>query len=140
MEVSELKRRLRQAGFEVYRTQDGHVTLAERVRDNLILDSGIAVSAADPLSVRLAIRAHASHFPGKTADEVREAAHRLATVFESEGFAREDEGVSPVAHPSEPERTIDTTFEVLLRRAVRPEELEALVRRCFAARRSSVED
>ena len=40
---SDLKKTLVARGFEVYRTMGDHVILADRVRDNLIMDSGVAV-------------------------------------------------------------------------------------------------
>ena len=42
---SGVKAALTEAGFEVYRTTADNVHLAERVRDNLIMDSGVFVSA-----------------------------------------------------------------------------------------------
>lgn len=116
------------------------MTLAERVRDNLILDSGIAVFAGDPLSVRLTIRAQASHFPGRSADEVRLAALGLTEPFEADGFALEDERSSTLPHPSDPERSIDTTYEVVLRRNVLPDDVETVLRRAFSSRRASADE
>lgn len=42
----ELKRALVREGFEIYRTAGRFVLLADRVRDNLIMDSGVALGLA----------------------------------------------------------------------------------------------
>ena len=47
MNPRELKKALVSSGFEVFRTMPDHVVLAERPRENLILDSGVRVRALD---------------------------------------------------------------------------------------------
>lgn len=45
MNPTDLKKALRSEGFVIYRTLGEHIALAERVRENLILDSGVRVRA-----------------------------------------------------------------------------------------------
>jgi len=40
---AELKKALTAEGFEIYRTTGDRILLADRVRDNLIMDSGVSV-------------------------------------------------------------------------------------------------
>jgi hypothetical protein len=44
--VQELKKAIQQAGLEVYRTRGNEVHLAERPRENLIMDAGVSVLLA----------------------------------------------------------------------------------------------
>ncbi len=48
--VQELKKAIQQAGLEVYRTRGNEVHLAERPRENLIMDAGVSVLLATPAS------------------------------------------------------------------------------------------
>lgn len=41
--ATELKKALQQAGFDVYRARGDEVHLAERPRENLILEAGVVV-------------------------------------------------------------------------------------------------
>ena len=55
----QLKKALVSAGFQVFRTLGEEIVLAERVRENLIMDSGVRLRASEPLEVRIKIgRAH----------------------------------------------------------------------------------
>ena len=44
---ADLKKTLVARGFEVYRTLGDQVVLADRVRENLIMDSGVAARPGD---------------------------------------------------------------------------------------------
>jgi hypothetical protein len=46
--VQELKKAIQQAGLEVYRTRGNEVHLAERPRENLIMDAGVSVLLSVP--------------------------------------------------------------------------------------------
>ncbi len=59
---SELKKTLIAQGFEIYRTSPDQVSLADRVRDNLLMDAGVGVRVQE-LSVRVVFKAQASDFP-----------------------------------------------------------------------------
>ena len=130
---SELKRQLRAAGFEIYRTAGEHVLLAERIRDNLIMDSGVAALLLKPgvVAVQVTVRAQASHFPG--ADETQLWAHArdLAEVFLSQGYDELEKRSEPVPDPNDPTRRLDTSHEILLQLGV--SDSEALYEQLHAA-------
>src|SRR5436853_550872 len=50
--VPEIKKALLASGFEVYRTRGNEVHSADRVRDNLIMDSGVSVRVGAGLAPR----------------------------------------------------------------------------------------
>ena len=52
----QLKRALIDAGFIIFRTLPEEVVVAERVRENLIMDSGIRLRGTPELSVRMVMR------------------------------------------------------------------------------------
>lgn len=143
-DLLELKRRLQAEGFEIYRTKEGHVSLAERVRDNLILDSGIAASSApggSAYSLRLVLRAQTSHFPGYPDDAVLVQARTLAEPFLKQGYTEETTRRSDMTDPSDPSHVLDTVHEVVLRRDPADwTELVAQIRAAFTLPRASTDD
>lgn len=114
--TAELKRLLRDEGFEIYRTRPGRILLAERVRDNLIMDSGVSVASKNGFEVQVVVRAQASHFPGASPESIRERAAELAHHFEEQGYLRGEASESEVPDPSNPGRSLDTSFEIALHR------------------------
>jgi hypothetical protein len=151
-DLNELKRRLRAEGFEIYRTREGRVSLAERVRDNLILDSGIAVGPLDSpherwnasegeFDIHVTVRAQASHFPRATPDAVAARANELAEGLTDQGYQRESNRISGLPDPGDPKRILDTSYEVVLRRVVRGlDELFQQVHSAFSSPRASSDD
>lgn len=151
--LAELKKKLRAEGFEIYRTREGYVELAERVRDNLILDSGIAVgwtssaddsnqAAAEPAPlVRVTVRAQASHFPGYPPDAVAAQAENLALPFQELGYTAEQPRTLDLHDPSRPEHVLDRSHEVLLQKTLADvQELVPEIRALFALRRASSDE
>jgi hypothetical protein len=124
---AELKRKLRVAGFEIYRTAENRVQLAERIRDNLIMDSGITALVAEPsgLAIQVTVRAQASHFPGASPDQLWSHATALAEQFLTDGYLKEGQSAELVPDPGDPAKSLDTSHEILLQRSV--ETLEALL-------------
>src|SRR5688500_18488213 len=61
---AEMKRALIQAGFEVYTTRGDVVHLADRVRENLIMDAGIFIKSGVP-AVGFVVRAQKNDFPNE---------------------------------------------------------------------------
>lgn len=143
-ETAELKRKLRAEGFEIYRTQAGHIQLAERVRDNLIMDSGIAVELqtdGEPTGVLVTVRAQASHFPGADDTTLRAEARKLAAPYLEIGYSEEESSMRPVPDPSDPAHSLDTSHEVRIRRAVSSEEdLWAELHAALALKRNTSDD
>lgn len=113
-----LKRHLMAQGFELYRTVGNHIMLAERVRDNLIMDAGVAVGFAPELSVRFVVRAQSSNFRGETPDQLFGRARELARPSQERGYVEVETAVAPVADPGDRSRTLDTWYEVSFERRV----------------------
>jgi hypothetical protein len=132
----ELKRTLSSRGFEIYRTTDDEVILADRVRDNLLMDSGVAAKIAPALAVRLVLRAEALQFPGERAEELFARARKLGEA--ASGYHEVRTRVVPIHDPGDATRTLDTWYEVWLERPVFDvDELELELRRVLKIERNA---
>lgn len=114
----ELKKLLIEYGFEVYRTIGNRVLLAERVRDNLIMDSNVSVIAGDPLAARLTVRAQQGDFHGDIESQLFARAARVAKIAIERGYREVDRTIVPIIDPSDRSRTLDTWFEISVERPV----------------------
>jgi hypothetical protein len=110
----QLKKALVSAGFQVFRTLGDEIVLAERVRENLIMDSGVRLKATEPLQVKVIFRAQRGHFPGEDDDHLFARAQRLSEHARAGGFRELSRAASAVTDPSDSEHTLDTFFEVVL--------------------------
>ncbi len=110
----QLKKALVSAGFQVFRTLGEEIVLAERVRENLIMDSGVRLRAGEPLQVRIIFRAQRGHFPGEDDDHLFARARGLCAPAQDKEFVEISSTASPVVDPSDAEHTLDTFFEVVL--------------------------
>jgi hypothetical protein len=131
---AELKKTLVARGFEVYRTLGDQVVLADRVRDNLIMDSGVAVRPGAVLAVRFVVRAQASDFPSAKPDDLYERARTYAAEACGRGYAEVGVAAVPVRDPGDASQTLDTWYEVAFERAVAggDDELERELRYALA--------
>ncbi len=118
MTPQELKKKLVEAGFEVYRTLGEEVILADRVRDNLIMDSGVRVRAGSPVQIRLIMGVRRGQFPHEDEARLFDRVRQLAHSALGEGFAEVNTGVAPVVDPADGTRTLDTFFEVVFAKDV----------------------
>jgi hypothetical protein len=115
-----LKKALVASGFEVFRTLPEGVVLAERVRENLILDSGVRVGPLDDgrIQVRVVLRAQRADFPSEDESSLFDRVRKLAEPALADGFAESSTHVNAVKDPADPERTLDTFYELFLTRDV----------------------
>ena len=115
---NELKKALIAEGFEVYRTLPDRIVLADRVRDNLIMDSGVSVGFEARLSVRFVVRAQRSEFAGEDDNGLFDRARELAATEGSFGYREVGTEIVPIQDPGDRSRTLDTWFEVTFERQV----------------------
>jgi hypothetical protein len=129
----QLKKALVASGFEVFRTLSGEVVLAERVRENLILDSGVRLARVDDdrFRVRIVLRAQRADFPNEGESAMFERVRKLAEPALGNGFEESCTNVNTITDPTDPSRTLDTFYEVHLAREV-PSMEEAVVVLKFA--------
>lgn len=138
---NELKKTLLARGFEVYRTLGDQIVLADRVRDNLIMDSGVAVRPGEVMAVRFVVRAQASDFPSVPAGDLYERAR--SCVIEALGRGYTEVGVAevPVRDPGDATSTLDTWYEVSFERPVAgDDELEQELRYALALEKTVSRD
>lgn len=135
---SELKKTLQARGFEIYRTTADEVVLAERVRDNLLMDSAVAVRAGEQLAIRLVIRAQAADFQGESPDKLFGRARKMADSALQRGFRETGTKVVPIHDPGDRSRTLDTWYEVWFERPVNDlAELDGELRAALALEKSA---
>jgi hypothetical protein len=116
--ASHVKKVLADAGFEVFRTKGEEIVLAERPRENLIMDSGVRLRVGDALEVRIVMRAQKADFPNDGDAHLFERVRGLAALALSSGFAEVETTVTRVADPGDRERTLDTFYEITYAKTV----------------------
>jgi hypothetical protein len=109
---ADIKKALVAAGFELYRTRGNEVQIADRVRDNLIMDSGVSVRTEGSLTVKVIVRAQRSDFPSDGAASLFDRARALASSAVARGYVEAGSLATPMQDPADPERTLDTWYEV----------------------------
>jgi hypothetical protein len=121
LSTTALKHALIGEGFEVYRTLGTRVLLAERVRDNLIMDSGVAAVSDERLAVRLTFRAQKSDFPGESDHEIHDRARQQGAPAAARGYTEVEQVVVPIPDPGDKSRTLETWYEVTFEKVVQDE-------------------
>lgn len=121
LSTTSLKHALIGEGFEVYRTLGARVVLAERVRDNLIMDSGVSATSEERLAVRLIFRAQKSDFPGESDDQLHDRARQQGAPAAARGYVEVEQAIVPVPDPGDKSRTLETWYEVAFEKTVRDE-------------------
>lgn len=115
----ELKKLLIARGFEVYRTIGNRVLLAERVRDNLIMDAYVsAVAGNASLGARASFRAQLVDFHGETEAELFARARVSAREALGRGYREVEQTVVPIVDPSDRSHTLDVWYEISVELAV----------------------
>jgi hypothetical protein len=115
---SELKKLLLAEGFEVYRTLSDQIVLADRVRDNLIMDSGVAVRIGTEPCVRFTVRAQGSDFPTESPAEILDRARRMAQEAISRSYHELSAQSVDVRDPGDSSQTLDVWHEVVFEKTL----------------------
>jgi hypothetical protein len=108
----QVKRLLVDAGFEVFRTRGDEVMLAERPRENLILDSLVSLKCGPPLTVRAVFRAQKSSFQHDDAPQLFRRVRDLASL--AVGFEEHSAHVVPVSDPGDSSHVLDEFYDVVV--------------------------
>src|SRR5580700_40873 len=87
--AARIRRTLIDAGFEVFRTRGEEIVLAERPRENLIMDSGVRLRVADPLEVRIVLRAQKADYPNEDEAHLFDRVRAAAAAVLAGGFAEQ---------------------------------------------------
>jgi hypothetical protein len=116
----EIKKAIVAAGLEVFRTRPDEVVLAERVRENLILDSGVRVRPGDPaadgsVEVRVVMKVQQADFPGEPDEALFNRARALGA--RASGFVEVGTHTDTVSDPGGSQRTLDVVYEVTFSKA-----------------------
>jgi hypothetical protein len=116
--AQEIKKALVQAGFEVYRTRGDEVQLAERPRENLIMDSGVSVVVGEPLRLRFVVRAQRADFQSDADAELFGRARALGQTCVDRGYIELDTRARALLDPGDASRVLDTWYEVIFERSL----------------------
>lgn len=108
---TEIKNALKAAGLELYRTKGEVVHVAERVRENLLMDSGVFVHAGRG-AVGFVVRAQQMHFPQETEEQLFARARALAAEAIARGYREVEATARTIFDPGDGERRIDLWCEV----------------------------
>lgn len=136
---SELKKLLLAEGLEVYRTLSDQIILADRVRDNLIMDSGVAARIGDVPRVRFTVRAQGSDFPTDSTEQILERARQMAGEAALRGY--EEVGVKSVEvhDPGDNSQVLDVWHEVAFEKSLSSDaELIAELRYALSIEKTAV--
>lgn len=118
MTPQQLKKALIAAGFEVFRTLGEDVVLADRVRENLIMDSGVRLRSGSAMAVKVVLRAQRADFPGDDEPALFDRVRALAEPAIARGFNEIAAAATRVTDPADQERTLDTFYEVTFAKEV----------------------
>jgi hypothetical protein len=121
--AAEIKKALKEAGLEVYRTRGDAVYLADRVRENLLMDAGTFVrGGADvrgaDVRIGFIVRAQRNDFPNDGEEHLFERARNAAAAAVARGYQETASEVRKVLDPGDGERTLDTWCEVTFEKEV----------------------
>ena len=114
---AQTKKALVEAGLEVFRTRGDEIVLAERPRENLIMDSGVRLRVGATFEVRVVLRAQHADYPNEDETRLFARVRALAARVLEQGFVENATAVMPVKDPSDAEHTLDTFYEITYAKA-----------------------
>jgi hypothetical protein len=114
---SEIKKALKSAGFEIYQTLGDVVHIAERVRENLIMDSGVRIHAGDG-KIAFVVRAQRSDFPNEPEQHLFDRARHLGQTAVGRGYQESATRVTHVTDPGGGGHTLETFCEIVFEKGV----------------------
>jgi hypothetical protein len=129
--AASIRKTLIEAGLEVFRTRGEEIVLAERPRENLIMDSGVRLRVGDELEVRVVMRAQKADFPNEEESFLFDRVRKLASAALPDGFCEICTAVTRVTDPGDDDRTLDTFYEITFAKQT-PRLDDALVQLKFA--------
>lgn len=135
--AEQLARQLRESQIEILSVGDARVRVAERVRHH-VMDAAVEVlCAGEQTEIRVAARAQRSDHPESvTADSLFEAVRSsIGASLLSLGFVEALAQIVEVPDPSDPERPLDTWYEVTYAAVVPMSDCPATVRRVLLIER-----
>ena len=121
--IQDLKRQLIAAGLEINRTRPDAVHLAERPRDNQILDAGISVRPAGQgpgsFELRVVMRAQRSDFPRDPIEALYDRVRELAAPdLLGNGFTEIETREQRMLDPGDKAKTLDIWYELVFSKVV----------------------
>ena len=117
MTPKELKQHISGHGFQVFRTLGHRLVLADRVRENLIMDSGVSVDCRPPHRVRVVVRAQARDYPDESAEQLFRRAREFAKSALGNAYQEVEAAVVEVDDPSGSQEILDTWYQVSFEKA-----------------------
>lgn len=119
MTPPEIKKALIASGFEFLRTLPDGVVLAERVRENQILDSGVRIrSTPGGFVISVVTRAEKRDYPNDTDHDLFNRVRELASPILGASYEERLTRVQIVKDPSDETHTLDTFYEIVFERAI----------------------
>ncbi len=114
MTPQELKKALVAAGYEVFRTLGNEIALADRARENLVLDSGVRIRVREDggFEVRTILGMRKSLHPTDAEEMLFDRIRELAKPILEAGFLEAHAAPRSVPDPADAAKTLDTFCEV----------------------------
>jgi len=120
MTPQELKKALIAAGYEVFRTLGHEIALADRARENLVLDSGVRVRVDDSggFEIRTILGMRKSLHPTDAESILFDRIRDFAKPLVDAGFSEAHAAPRSVPDPADAAKTLDTFCEVSFTKSV----------------------
>jgi hypothetical protein len=112
--VRDIKEALQAQGLEVYLSKGEAVHIAERPRENLIMDSGVRLYT--DLRVGFYARTEESRFPGEESSQLHQRIRSQLVHAEEQGFIEQRQFVTKIEAPGDATKVLDRWFEIFYER------------------------